>query len=100
MNIPDLPPDLSFPKLGTSPEGQEFAFEVKRAAIGPYIIQRWGWDDNFQRDVHDSRYRKKPFYMVRRGEKRSWLATSSSASFTYSRSFSGKAPVRRYSPIA
>lgn len=42
MNIPDLPPDLSFPKLGTSPEDQEFAFEVKRAAIGPYIIQRWG----------------------------------------------------------
>lgn len=70
MNIPDLPPDLSFPKLGTSPEDQEFAFEVKRAAIGPYIIQRWGWDDNFQRDVHDSRYREKPFYMVRRGEKR------------------------------
>lgn len=34
MNIPDLPPDLSFPKLGTSPEDQEFAFEVKRAAIG------------------------------------------------------------------
>lgn len=30
MNIPDLPPDLSFPKLGTSPEDQEFAFEVKR----------------------------------------------------------------------
>lgn len=110
MNIPDLPPDLSFPKLVTSPEDQEFAFEVKRAAIGPYIIQRWGWDDNFQRDVHDSRYREKPFYVVRRGENGlehfrskswlAWLATSSSASFTYSGSFSGKAPVRRYSPIA
>lgn len=36
MNIPDLPPDLSFPKLGTAPEDQEFAFEVKRAAIGPF----------------------------------------------------------------
>ena len=30
----------------------EFAFAVKRAALGMYVAQTWGWDEEFQRAFH------------------------------------------------
>jgi ribosomal protein S18 acetylase RimI-like enzyme len=30
----------------------EFAFQVKKDALGPYIEQVWGWDETFQRRFH------------------------------------------------
>jgi hypothetical protein len=33
MDIPDLPPDLSFSRLSQMPEAVDFAFEVKRAEL-------------------------------------------------------------------
>jgi hypothetical protein len=38
MNIPDVPPDISFDRLPHTPEASDFAFEVKRVAIGPHIM--------------------------------------------------------------
>lgn len=70
MDIPDLPPDLTFPRLGPGAEDVDFAFEAKRAAMGPYIVQRWGWDETLQRDLHGQRYREKPFFEIRRGADR------------------------------
>lgn len=70
MNIPDLPPDLTFPGLGAAPDDIDFAFEAKRAAMGPYIVQRWGWDEALQRDLHGQRYREKPFFAISRGVER------------------------------
>ncbi len=67
MQIPDLPPDLTFPRLGAAAGDVDFAFEAKRAAMGPYIVQRWGWDEALQRDLHHQRYREKPFFEIRRG---------------------------------
>lgn len=29
-----------------------FAYEVKRAALGPYVEQVWGWDEPFQQAFH------------------------------------------------
>ena len=29
-----------------------FAFDVKRAALGAYVAQTWGWDEAFQRAFH------------------------------------------------
>lgn len=68
MKIPDLPPDLTFPKLGAAAGNVDFAFEAKRAAMGPYIVQRWGWDEALQRDLHARRYGEKPFFVIRRGD--------------------------------
>jgi GNAT superfamily N-acetyltransferase len=64
MDIPDLPPDLSFDRLSQTPEAMDFAFEVKRAAIGPHIIARWGWDEAFQRNFHEQRFRDTPFSRI------------------------------------
>jgi GNAT superfamily N-acetyltransferase len=60
MDIPDLPPDISFDRLPKTPEASDFAFEVKRVALGPHIIARWGWDEAFQRNFHEQRFRDTP----------------------------------------
>jgi GNAT superfamily N-acetyltransferase len=70
MQLPDLPPDLAFPMMGMSEDDLDFAFEAKRAAMGPHIIGRWGWDEAFQRDLHRRRYQEKPFFEVRRAGQR------------------------------
>ena len=32
----------------------EFVFFVKKAALGEYIEQTWGWDESFQRKFHEN----------------------------------------------
>ncbi|WP_145145626.1 N-acetyltransferase [Roseomonas gilardii] len=66
MELLDLPPDLTFPRLGMSPGDVSFSFEVKRAAMRPHIIKRWTWDEAFQRDLHQRHYNRKPFFEIRR----------------------------------
>ena len=66
MDIPDLPPDISFVQLPHTAEAIGFAFEAKRAAMGPHIMRRWAWDEEFQRDLHQRRFDEKPFYQIRR----------------------------------
>lgn len=64
MHIPDLPPDLRFERLPRDEAALRFAFEAKRAAMGPYIIERWGWDETMQMRLHADRFRDKPFHRV------------------------------------
>ena len=64
MDIPDLPPDVSFDRLPQTPEARYLAFEVKRAALGAHIIARWGWDEAFQRNFHEQRFRDTPFSRI------------------------------------
>ncbi|MDW9735730.1 GNAT family N-acetyltransferase [Sinorhizobium meliloti] len=64
MIVPDLHPDLKFRSLTPTVEELEFAFEAKKQALGPYIIQQWGWDEEFQRNVHARRMREKPFHQI------------------------------------
>ncbi|MFN3131243.1 GNAT family N-acetyltransferase [Roseibium sp.] len=70
MQIPDLKPDIVFPKLEKLPSDIDFAFEAKRAAMGPHIVPRWGWDESFQRDLHVRRFSEKPFFEIRKGRSR------------------------------
>lgn len=65
-DLPDLPPDFAFPRLPRTADAVEFAFEAKRAAMGPHITQRWPWDEGFQRDLHQRRFEEKPFFQVRK----------------------------------
>jgi GNAT superfamily N-acetyltransferase len=68
MDIPDLPPDITFSRLPHTAEAIDFAFEAKRAAMGPHIMRRWAWDEEFQRDLHQRHFDEKPFYQIRRCE--------------------------------
>jgi ribosomal protein S18 acetylase RimI-like enzyme len=31
---------------------REFCYQVKKAALGNYVAQVWGWDESFQREFH------------------------------------------------
>ena len=64
MDLPALPPDLAFPRLGPSQADIDFAFEAKRAAMGTHIAKSWPWDEEFQLDLHRRRYGEKPFFAV------------------------------------
>lgn len=66
MHIPDLPPDIRFPPLAAS--DHEFSYMVKLDAMGPHIKHRWGWDEQFQRAVHEDKLRSKPFSLIVLGE--------------------------------
>lgn len=70
MELPDLAPDIQFARLGDDAGDVAFAFEAKRAAMGPHIIKRWPWNEAFQRDLHERHYREKPFLQIRRSEQR------------------------------
>jgi GNAT superfamily N-acetyltransferase len=66
MQLPALPPDIEFGWLPETAEGFRFSFEVKRAALGPCIRERWGWDEGVQRRIHEARLAEKPFFEIRR----------------------------------
>ncbi|MCV2403410.1 GNAT family N-acetyltransferase [Marinomonas sp. C2222] len=42
----------------------EFAFEAKRQAMGTHIEFKWGWDEVFQRSLHQQRYSEKPWFII------------------------------------
>jgi len=38
-------------------EDSEFAFEAKKAALGEYVRETWGWDEGDQRKRHEQGFR-------------------------------------------
>lgn len=44
----------------------QFAFDVKRDALGPYVAARWGWDDAAQLDRHRKNWTDKPWQIILR----------------------------------
>jgi GNAT superfamily N-acetyltransferase len=64
MHLPDLPPDVQFHLLPQSEQALRFSFEVKRAAMGPYIAERWGWDEALQMQTHQAHFGEKPFFKI------------------------------------
>ena len=48
---------------------QEFAYLVKKQAMGPYIKQLWGWDEQFQQTWSDNDWLNKPPQIVLYGDK-------------------------------
>lgn len=57
LDLPDLPPEFAFPTLTLLEADSDFVFDVKKQALGPYIREKWGWDEGFQRQMHRQRYR-------------------------------------------
>ena len=64
MNLPDLPPTIIFVHLPPTEDGFRFSFDLKHAAMRPYITQRWGWDEKQQERIHRARLAEKPFWMI------------------------------------
>ena len=68
--------ELSLRKAHTS--DSEFVFTVKKAAFREYVEQVWGWDDNYQRELHNRRFAAQDIQIIQfRGIDVGFLATSS-----------------------
>ena len=46
--------ELSFRKAEAN--DSEFVFAVKKAAFQEYVEQVWGWDESYQRELHERRF--------------------------------------------
>ncbi|GAB1259354.1 GNAT family N-acetyltransferase [Aurantivibrio plasticivorans] len=42
----------------------DFAFEVKKDAMGSHIKSKWGWDEDFQLSIHKQRWAEKPWFII------------------------------------
>lgn len=42
----------------------DFAFETKKQAMGPHIVQKWGWDDDVQKGFHSNYWNSKPWLII------------------------------------
>ena len=42
----------------------EFVFSVKKAAFQEYVEGVWGWDDSYQRELHNRRFAAQVFWIV------------------------------------
>ncbi len=58
----------------------EFVFAVKKAAFREYVEQIWGWDDTYQRDLHDRRFASQDIRIIQfRGTDVGFLSTSNTS---------------------
>lgn len=48
----------------------DFAFEAKRDAMGPHIVAKWGWDEDFQRAHHARRWAERSWSIICLGAER------------------------------
>ena len=70
--------ELSLRKADAS--DSEFVFTVKKAAFRAYVEQVWGWDDNYQRELHNRRFAAQNVCIIQfRGTDVGFLATSSTS---------------------
>ena len=59
------------------PSDSEFVFTVKKAAFREYVEQVWGWDDSYQRELHNRRFASQDLRIIQFcGTDIGFLATS------------------------
>jgi len=65
MRLSDLPPDIAFTPLDPSSRADfDFSYAVKKAALGPHVATKWGWDDVHQTEVHACYCAGRPFLRI------------------------------------
>ena len=58
----------------------EFVFAVKKAAFREYAEQIWGWDDTYQRDLHNRRFASQDLRIIQfHGTDVGFLSTSNTS---------------------
>jgi GNAT superfamily N-acetyltransferase len=62
-------PSISLATRPATESDRGFAYEVKRAALGPYVEQVWGWDEAVQQEFHAHAWRlRRPDIVVLDGQ--------------------------------
>jgi ribosomal protein S18 acetylase RimI-like enzyme len=47
-----------------TPQEFDAAYALKKEALGPHVIPRWGWDDARQRAIMEEKWRVKTFHRI------------------------------------
>jgi hypothetical protein len=55
---------MKFALCPVTDEDFRFAFEVKSDAMGPHVRARWGWDEAYQLQHHQRRWRGKRWQII------------------------------------
>ena len=55
---------ISLLPMGREPADFELAYALKREALGPHVIPRWGWDEASQRATMQEKIRAKTFHRI------------------------------------
>ncbi|HSS29065.1 MAG TPA: bifunctional GrpB family protein/GNAT family N-acetyltransferase [Usitatibacter sp.] len=58
------PPSIALVRMERSPENFDLALAVKREAMGPYVIPRWGWDAAEQRGTLEAHWESREFFRI------------------------------------
>ena len=54
-------------KIETRPMAEadfELSYEIKKEALGPYVAEKWGWDDSVQRQFHRNHWEQWDFLAI------------------------------------
>ena len=62
--FPICHPTYASPILPQDGDARRYSLAAKRAAMGPYIVQHWGWDEALQLRLHRERFAEKPFFKI------------------------------------
>jgi ribosomal protein S18 acetylase RimI-like enzyme len=57
-----VPPTLV--PLPRTPQGLATLYALKKAALGPHVVPRWGWDEASQRATAEEKWRTKTFFAI------------------------------------
>jgi len=49
-----------------SADDNDFVYQAKKQALGPFIEQKWGWHEDYQRGVHNENWQNKPWSIILR----------------------------------
>ena len=55
---------MHFTLRAAAPDEVDLAFAIKREAMGPHIVAKWGWDEAFQREHHGRQWVQKPWQFI------------------------------------
>jgi GrpB-like predicted nucleotidyltransferase (UPF0157 family)/ribosomal protein S18 acetylase RimI-like enzyme len=64
LRRPRKPPRIELVPMKRTAENFRLALTVKKEAMGPYIISRWGWDDDAQRRTLEEHWESRAFRRI------------------------------------
>ena len=59
-----VPPRIDLLPMDRNEENFAFALAAKKEALGPYVIPKWGWDDEAQRRILEEHWEARNFRRI------------------------------------
>jgi RimJ/RimL family protein N-acetyltransferase len=57
---------IALEAMSRNESDREFAYQLKKEALGPYVAEKWGWNEGLQRQMHADRWPLRTFFRILR----------------------------------